>query len=143
MILGDNLFYGEGLTNQLEKAMDSNDGATIFACRVSDPSRYGIVELDSRGNCISIEEKPKLPRSNLAVTGLYYFDDSVYDIAENIRPSLRGELEITDINKVYWERKKFKKLKSLNEEWLGWILVLMRVYFRRLLLFTLYNLDKA
>lgn len=119
LILGDNLFYGEGLTDQLEKAMDSNDGATIFACRVSDPSRYGIVELDSRGNCISIEEKPKLPRSNLAVTGLYYFDDSVYDIAENIRPSLRGELEITDINKVYWERKKLKV--EIFERGMAWL----------------------
>ena len=105
LILGDNIFYGTGLGNTLRKNNDP-DGGVIYAYHVSDPERYGVVEFDKEMKAISIEEKPKVPKSNYAVPGLYFYDNEVVDIAHNIKPSHRGELEITDINKVYLERGK-------------------------------------
>ena len=101
LILGDNIFYGNDLQRQMDKADNKKNGATIFAYHVKDPERYGVVEFDSEWNAISLEEKPKHPKSNYAVTGLYFYDNRVVDIAKSIKPSLRGELEITDINKEY------------------------------------------
>jgi glucose-1-phosphate thymidylyltransferase len=104
LVLGDNIFFGHGLTELLHKAVrdvTSRGGATVFGYYVNDPERYGIVEFDGHGNVLSIEEKPKQPRSKYAVTGLYFYDNSVVRIAKNIKPSLRGELEITDVNKSY------------------------------------------
>jgi glucose-1-phosphate thymidylyltransferase len=104
LILGDNIFYGHGLPILLSNAVKRTSGATIFAYRVSDPERYGVVGFDQNGNATSIEEKPLQPKSNFAVTGLYFYDQHVADVAANIRPSARGELEITDLNRVYLER---------------------------------------
>jgi glucose-1-phosphate thymidylyltransferase len=104
LILGDNIFYGHGLPEMLTKAAGRNEGATIFGYVVSDPERYGVVELDVSGKAFSIEEKPQIPKSNYAVTGLYFYDNQVIDIAAAIRPSPRGELEITDVNRAYMER---------------------------------------
>ena len=104
LILGDNIFYGHGLVEQLRRASAATDVATVFAYRVHDPERYGVVEIDESGRALTIEEKPKQPRSNLAVTGLYFYDAQVCDIAASLRPSQRGELEITDLNRVYLER---------------------------------------
>jgi glucose-1-phosphate thymidylyltransferase len=104
LILGDNIFFGHGLPDLLSSAAARTVGATVFAYRVSDPERYGVVEFDSAGQAISIEEKPRVPKSNFAVTGLYFYDQDVVDIAANLRPSWRGEFEITDVNKVYLER---------------------------------------
>jgi glucose-1-phosphate thymidylyltransferase len=104
LILGDNIFYGHGLPILLANAVARTAGATIFAYHVSDPERYGVVAFDSNGNATSIEEKPLRPKSNFAVTGLYFYDQYVADIAANIRPSARGELEITDLNRIYLER---------------------------------------
>lgn len=101
LILGDNIFYGTGLSPLLQNARDRHAGASIFAYQVSDPERYGVIELDGDGRAISIVEKPSQPRSNLAVTGLYFYDNHVVDIARGIRPSARGEIEITDINNYY------------------------------------------
>lgn len=104
LILGDNIFYGHGLPDLLANAVRRTTGATIFAYHVSDPERYGVVGFDGNGKATSIEEKPLRPSSNFAVTGLYFYDQHVSHIASNIRPSARGELEITDVNRVYLER---------------------------------------
>ena len=104
LILGDNIYYGHGLPNLLANAVARSSGATVFAYRVADPERYGVVGFDLTGRATSIEEKPKEPKSNFAVTGLYFYDQQVVDIAANIRPSERGELEITDVNRAYLDR---------------------------------------
>ena len=103
LILGDNIYYGHDLARQAQRAAACETGATIFAYHVHDPERYGVVEFDAAGRAISLEEKPKSPRSNYAVTGLYFYDNRVVDIAREIRPSARGELEITDVNRRYFE----------------------------------------
>jgi glucose-1-phosphate thymidylyltransferase len=103
LVLGDNLFFGHGLTDQLREAATRDRGATVFAYQVRDPERYGVVQFDDAGNAVSLEEKPKVPRSNWAVTGLYFFDNRVVDIAAGLKPSQRGELEITDVNLQYLE----------------------------------------
>jgi glucose-1-phosphate thymidylyltransferase len=104
LILGDNIYYGQGFSEKLKKAVEVKSGATVFGYNVSDPERFGVVEFDENKKAISIEEKPDKPKSNWAVTGLYFYDNDVVDIAKNIKPSARGELEITDINKAYLER---------------------------------------
>ena len=103
LILGDNIFYGHQMSQSLQSASARATGATVFAYHVRDPQRYGVIELDAAGKALSIEEKPVQPRSNFAVTGLYFYDEQVVDIARSIKPSARGELEITDVNRVYME----------------------------------------
>jgi glucose-1-phosphate thymidylyltransferase len=105
LILGDNLFFGHDFSSMLKKASEKKSGATIFAYPVHDPERYGVVSFDENGKALSIDEKPEQPKSNYAVTGLYYYDNRVVDIAKSIKPSARGELEITDINNNYLTQK--------------------------------------
>ena len=104
LVLGDNIFYGHDLSVQLTRANERKDGATVFAYPVSDPERYGVAEFDEDGRVISLEEKPKLAKSRYAVTGLYFYDNRVLDVAAHLKPSARGELEITDVNRVYLDR---------------------------------------
>lgn len=113
LILGDNIFYGHNLSNLVKKAAMQDEGATVFAYYVKDPERYGIVEFDKNRKAISLEEKPSKPKSNFAVTGLYFYDKNVVEYAKSIKPSARGELEITDLNKIYLEKG------NLNVETLG------------------------
>ena len=113
LILGDNIFYGHDLSKLVKNATQKDDGATIFAYYVKDPERYGIVEFDKNRKAISLEEKPEKPKSNFAVTGLYFYDKNVVEYAKSIKPSARGELEITDLNKIYLEKG------NLNVETLG------------------------
>ena len=104
LVLGDNIFYGHELNHLLSNAMARTEGASVFAYHVHDPERYGVAEFDARGKVLSLEEKPKQPKSNYAVTGLYFYDQQVVDLAKNLKPSPRGELEITDLNRVYLEQ---------------------------------------
>jgi glucose-1-phosphate thymidylyltransferase len=108
LILGDNIFYGHGLMSALQQAMASQEGATIFGYYVRDPERYGVIELDKDGNVLTLEEKPQQPKSNYAAVGLYFYDSQITDIAAQIKPSARGELEITDVNKAYLKMGKLK-----------------------------------
>lgn len=119
LVLGDNIFYGNKIEDTLKKAVEQKQGASVFAYYVNDPERYGVVELDGNNQAIGLEEKPKKPKSHYAVTGLYMYDNDVVEVAKSIKPSARGELEITDVNKVYLERKALRvELFDRGTAWL-------------------------
>jgi glucose-1-phosphate thymidylyltransferase len=119
LVLGDNLFYGQGFSRQLQDIAERTEGATIFGYHVQDPQRYGIVEFDSEGRVVSLEEKPSIPKSSFAVPGLYFYDNQVLDIAADLKPSQRGELEITDVNQVYLDQGELQvELFSRGFAWL-------------------------
>jgi glucose-1-phosphate thymidylyltransferase len=119
LTLGDNIFYGEGMVSLLRSCAALTEGAMIFGYKVHDPERYGIVEFDGDGNVLSIEEKPLKPRSDWAVPGIYFYDNQVVKFAESLKPSARGEIEITDLNRIYLERKQLKvKLFGRGVAWL-------------------------
>ena len=119
LVLGDNIFYGHGLPELMRRGVDRMSGGTVFAYHVTDPERYGVVDFDDQMRALSIEEKPAKPRSNWAVTGLYFYDDQVVDIAANLKPSVRGELEITDVNRAYLERGQLSvELMGRGYAWL-------------------------
>lgn len=119
LVLGDNIFYGHGMDRLLKKATEQENGATVFGYYVKDPERYGVVAFDDKGQAIDLEEKPDNPKSNYAVTGLYFYDNDVISIAKDINPSARGELEITDVNKVYLERERLSvELMGRGYAWL-------------------------
>lgn len=119
LVLGDNIFYGHEFANDLVAAGQREDGATVFAYHVHDPERYGVVEFDAAGQAISLEEKPREPKSNYAVTGLYFYDNQVIDIARHLKPSARGELEITDVNRIYLERRQLNvQVMGRGHAWL-------------------------
>ena len=119
LVLGDNIFYGHQLSQMVQAASRQTSGATVFAYHVRDPERYGVVELDAAGAPVAIEEKPKNPRSNFAVTGLYFYDEQVVEVARGLQPSARGELEITDVNRVYLERGQLcVKVLGRGSAWL-------------------------
>ena len=119
LILGDNIFYGSGLSQLLQSAAQKDRGATVFGYHVNDPERFGVVEFDDKHHALSIEEKPKVPKSNYAITGLYFYDNHVVDIAKNIKPSARGELEITDVNNEYLRAGQLDvKLMGRGYAWL-------------------------
>ncbi|MDP2880611.1 MAG: glucose-1-phosphate thymidylyltransferase RfbA [Azonexus sp.] len=119
LVLGDNIFYGHEFANDLGEAGAQTSGATVFAYHVHDPERYGVVEFDAAGQAISLEEKPKVPKSNYAVTGLYFYDNQVLDISRDLKPSPRGELEITDVNRVYLERQQLNvQVMGRGHAWL-------------------------
>jgi glucose-1-phosphate thymidylyltransferase len=119
LVLGDNIFYGNRIEDKLKSAVEQKEGASVFAYYVTDPERYGVVELDDQNNAIGLEEKPENPKSHYAVTGLYMYDNDVIGIAKSIKPSARGELEITDVNKAYLERKSLRvELFDRGTAWL-------------------------
>ena len=119
LVLGDNIFYGHEFAHDLNVASQQTSGATVFAYHVHDPERYGVVEFDAAGKAISLEEKPQQPKSNYAVTGLYFYDNQVLDIARDLKPSPRGELEITDVNRIYLERQQLNvQVMGRGHAWL-------------------------
>lgn len=119
LVLGDNLFFGQGFQKLLLKAKERDTGATVFGYHVSDPERYGVVEFDSDKKAVSIEEKPRLPKSNFAVTGMYFYDENVLEIAKKVKPSTRGELEITDVNLAYLKNKTLNV--EIMERGIAWL----------------------
>ena len=129
LVLGDNIFWGQGFTPILRKVVSQDNGATIFGYQVMDPERFGVVEFDKNLKAISLEEKPKSPKSNFAVTGLYFYDNNVVELAKKVKPSSRGELEITTLNQMYLERE-ILMLSSWAEALFGWIREHLEVYWR-------------